>query len=269
MMWIDNLMLGYYKSSKIVGLYNSAAPIAKLLPIFLNCSGLIYPSLVTIFYTQGKLKEMGRVYQILTKWIFLATLPIFIIIFLFPKVVISFFFGCNYISSALALRILALGFMFHIAMGLNGISLVVIKDSNFIMYSTLISAVLNVILNILLIPSYGIIGASIATAVSYFIMNILNSLRLYQKMRIHPFSRSYVKILAISIVLLSIIGILDLKMLNIWYTFLILVIFLVIYLLILLISKSIDEEDIKFLLAIEKKLNLNLTLILKILRKFI
>lgn len=73
MTWTDTLMLGYYKTSEVVGLYNSAAPLAKLLPIFLSSAGFIYPPLATTLYAQGKVEELKRVYQVLTKWIFLAT----------------------------------------------------------------------------------------------------------------------------------------------------------------------------------------------------
>ena len=47
-------MLGYYKTSEVVGLYNSASPLAKLLPIFLNSAGFIYPPLATALYAQGE-----------------------------------------------------------------------------------------------------------------------------------------------------------------------------------------------------------------------
>ena len=50
MTWADTLMLGYYKSSEVVGLYNSASPIAKLLPIFLSSASFLYVPLASGFY---------------------------------------------------------------------------------------------------------------------------------------------------------------------------------------------------------------------------
>ncbi|NJE00443.1 flippase [Thermococcus sp. JdF3] len=269
MTWTDTLMLGYYLGSDVVGLYNGAAPIAKLLPIFLNSAGLIFPPLVTVLYVQGKLKEMGRVYQILTKWIFLATFPLFSLIFLFPEPTISLFFGAKYVSAAPALQILALGFMFHTFLGLNGWSLIVIGESNFIMYSTLISAVINVVLNALLIPSYNIEGAAIATAASYFVTNVLNSLRLYQRTKIHPFSWNYVKPLVISFVLLGLIQSLHLKVPSIWYAIPVLIVFLAVYMFLVLLSRSIDKEDVELFLAIEKRLGVDLRVIKIVLKRFV
>lgn len=269
MTWMDTLMLGYYKTSEVVGLYNSATPLAKLLPIFLNCAGFIYPPLATALYAQGKVEELKRVYQVLTKWIFLATLPLFTMMFLFPEATIKFFFGDKYLDASLALQILAFGFMFHVLLGLNGWSLIVIKESNFVMYSTLISAVVNVVLNIILIPVYGIEGAAVATVISYFIMNIFNSLRLYQKVKVNPFSLNYIKILILSIVTLSTLRSLDLKITDVVCVVSVLVAFLIIYFLLILLSRSIDREDIELLLAIEKRVGIDLGVVRRALEKFV
>lgn len=269
MTWTDTLMLGYYKTSEVVGLYNSAAPLAKLLPIFLNSAGFIYPPLATALYAQGKVEELKRVYQVLTKWIFLATLPLFAMMILFPEATIGFFFGAKYLEASEALQILALGFMFHVLLGLNGWSLVVIKESNFVMYSTLISAIVNVILNILLIPVYGIEGVAVATAISYFTTNVLNSLRLYQKVKVQPFSKNYTKVVVSSLVMFGFVWILHLKVLNIWYAVLVLIVFLAFYFLLVLLSRSVDKEDVELLMAVERIIGIDLGVVRRALERFV
>jgi len=268
MTWTDTLMLGHYLGPEVVGLYNGAAPIAKLLPVFLNSAGMIFPPLATTLYARGQLEEFKRVYQVLTKWIFLLTLPIFTVMFLFPRATIAFFFGPKYTPAATALQILAVGFMFHTLLGLNGWSLIIVKESKFISLSTLTAAVANVILNALLIPSYGIDGAAIATAVSYVISNTLNSLRLYQKTTIQPFNWNYLKSLTISFVLLELIHNLHLRVSNILYAVPILIVFLGVYFFLVLVSRSVDKEDVKLLLTVEKKLGVDLKVIKRILKRF-
>lgn len=267
--WTDTLMLGYYKSAELVGLYNAASPLARLIRIFLSTAAFIYLPVASELYAKEKIKEMGRVYQILTKWIFLLTLPIFTVIFLFPEETIKFLFGAKYLPATLTFRILAFGFMFHTILGLNGLSLIVIKDSRFILFSSLSSAFSNIILNAVLIPTYGMEGAAVASLISYVIGNVLNSLRLYQKSRIHPFSWNYTKLLIISFVLLIILQKLSSKIVNMWYIILILVIFLLIYFFLVLLSRSVDREDIDLLLAIEKKLGIDLRIVKKVLKKFV
>ena len=45
-----------------------------------------------------------------------------------------------------------------------------VKDSKVIAFTTVVSAVCNIVLNILLIPKFGALGAAIATAASYMVM---------------------------------------------------------------------------------------------------
>ncbi len=56
MNWTDTLMLGYYLNSDVVGLYNSASPLARFIPpVFLGSAGFLFMPIATAFYTEGKL----------------------------------------------------------------------------------------------------------------------------------------------------------------------------------------------------------------------
>jgi len=268
--WSDTLMLGYYKTPEIVGLYNGAVPLAQLIPLFLLSANFIFVPIVSGLYSKKLISEIGRTYQILTKWIFLLTIPIGLVFILFPEVILDFLFGANYIQAAPALRILSFGFIFNIFLGLNSTSLIVMGRTKFIMYTTLIGAILNVALNIALIPFFGIIGAALASLVAYWITNILNSLKLYKISKIHPFTKNYIKTIIISIVLLSIIYFSSFYInIDFWTLCIILIIFLLFYGFLLLIIKCIDEEDLRLLLTLEKKSGLNLGPIKKILTRFL
>ncbi|ASJ06383.1 flippase [Thermococcus pacificus] len=269
MTWTDTLMLGYYKGSEVVGLYNAATPLARLIPMFLNSAAVIYSPIVTSWYAQEKMAEMKRVYQVLTKWIFLLTLPLFALIFLFPEATISFLFGEKYVSAALALQVLSLGFMFHTFLGLNGMTLIVIGKPKLNMIGDTFAVVSNVALNLALIPSYGMVGAAVATTVSYFVANVFRSYWLYKMTRIHPFSWSYVKPLAIWFVLLGIIKGLNLSVPDIWYAILALLVFMGVYAVLVLLSRSIDKEDIELLLAVEKILGVDFGIIKRVLKRFV
>jgi O-antigen/teichoic acid export membrane protein len=267
--WTDTLMLGFYKGPKAVGIYNAAAPLARrLIPLFLNVAGFMFLPVFSELYAKNMLAEMKRVYQVTTRWIFIATLPIFGILLLFPHASIRFVFGSKYLSATTALQILSIGFIFHTLVGLNGLSLVSIGDTRFIMISSLATATLNIVLNVLLIPLYSVNGAAIATATSYIFGNILNSVRLYRRTGIHPFSITYLKPLAIAFVLLGLIKILKINAPNIWYAMLILLGFLLAYFPLVLITRSVDREDIELLIAIGRKLGVRVSFLEKSLRKF-
>ncbi|MBE9592636.1 MAG: oligosaccharide flippase family protein, partial [Proteobacteria bacterium] len=83
--WTDILMLGYFQTSARVGLYNAALPLAHLIGIPLAALLPIYGPITAGLYAKNSVAEMGRNYAIVTKWIFSATLPLFLLLFLFPE----------------------------------------------------------------------------------------------------------------------------------------------------------------------------------------
>ncbi|ASJ03582.1 polysaccharide biosynthesis protein [Thermococcus profundus] len=251
--WADTLMLGYYKSSNIVGLYNAATPLAQLLPVFLNSAAFLYLSSLSQLYVQRKIPEMKRIYQVLTKWIFLLTFPLFSVIFIFPEATINFLFGENYIPASLTLQILALGFMTHAFLGLNEWTLIAIGEPKLNLIGNSFAAIFNIILNALLIPRYGIVGAASATATSYTAANVIKSFWLYRRIKIHPFSRNCTKSLVIGFVLLGFVKSIHITVLTLRYAVLILLVFLGVYYILVYLSGSIDKEDTELFLMIKKR----------------
>jgi len=267
--WADTVMLSYFKSSNIVGLYNAAFPLAQLIPITLSSAAFLYIPIVSELYSKNLVKEMGRTYQVLTKWIFSFTLPIFFILFLFSETVLKVIFGINYVTASLALRILCLGFMFHTFLGLNGLTIMAMGKTRFLMLASLIAAIINVILNITLIPKFSIKGAAIASLSAYCIANILKSTKLYRLSKIHPFTWNYLKPTGISIMLIVLIYFFASHLkINLWMLPIFLLAFLISYFILLFLTKSFDKEDVNILLNIERRMGLNLQ-IKKLLKKFI
>ena len=270
MSWTDTLMLGYFKTPDVVGVYNAALPLAHLLSMTLSSMSFIYIPIISQLYSKNLIEELKRSYIILTKWIFLATLPIFFVLFLFPDVVLNLLFGSRYIGASVALQILAFGFFLNICLGFTYNTLLVLGKSNFLMWTFVISAIINAILNMVLIPPMGIIGASIASAFSLIVAKILNLIKLYRFFDVHPFVKNYLKITGLSVMFLFVFYILrSLVIMSFWMFMALLLLFLVSYGLLLLFTKSFDEEDIMILLTIEKRLGIDLASIKRILKRFV
>jgi O-antigen/teichoic acid export membrane protein len=269
---LDTLMLGYFKTSDIVGLYNGALPLASsILPLPLYAVGFIYIPIVSKLYSQKSFEEMKQIYVVLTKWIFSATLPLFLILFLFPKIVLNFLFGPDYIQAGVALQLLSLGFIIHAFLGSNGNTLLVMGKTRFIMAASVVCVILNLILNLMLIPPFGIMGAAIATASSLGIINILLSTELYRSSGIHPFTKNYLKPIIASGILISLIYGLSKIFFTIsfWHLPILFVIFIFVYGLSLLLTKSFDKEDIQMLLIIEKRTGIDAAPIKRLLKRFV
>ncbi len=247
MNWTDTLMLGYLRGPRVVGVYNAAAPLARLLTVPIGVAGFMFLPVVSELYARGEMSELRRVYQVVAKWLFLVSLPLFAAYVLFPGLVVSVVFGARYIGGSVALVVLSLGFIFHVLMGLNGMSLVALGETRLIALYNLVAALLNVVLNALLIPVYGIVGAAAATAASYILGNTLSTLRLYKEYRVQPFYASYVKTLGIAFLLLIALKALSMRAPGWLGAGLYISLYMIFFLLLLVVTRSIDREDVELL----------------------
>jgi O-antigen/teichoic acid export membrane protein len=118
--------------------------------------------------------EFGKMKQLIaksTKLIFIVTLPLVIIIILANKLVLSIF-GDEFISGGVALIVVMLSQLFNAISGSSGQVMNMTGNHKMLRNFTIYSAILNIALNLLLIPSYGILGAAIATASSIIVLNL-------------------------------------------------------------------------------------------------
>jgi O-antigen/teichoic acid export membrane protein len=269
--WTDTLMLGSFKSTAEVGLYNAAYPLANFISSPLSALLVIYMPITSGLYAQGLMPEMRRNFAILTKWLCSLSLPLFLILFLFPEAVLNFLFGANYIFAANALRILSIGYIINNFLGPNGSTLIAIGESKFMMWATAATAILNIGLNIALIPTLGIVGAAIASVVAITSINLIRCWKLYSLSKAQPLSKNLIKPTLASLVLIFLIYFILREFLTVtpWMLPLLFILYYALYSSAILFTKSFDLEDINLLLAIERKMGINFRRTKNLLRKFV
>lgn len=167
----DTLMVGYIDSSYAAGLYAAAFPLANGLVLVLRSFAFLYLPLASRLDTNGRRDELDSIYKLTSKWIFIATFPLFLTFVSFPADVLRIFFGPEYTQAALALVILSVGFFTNAAGGRNRETLSALGYSNYILGTNLLAFGCNVALNLWLIPLYGFVGAAVASASSYILLN--------------------------------------------------------------------------------------------------
>jgi len=255
--WTDTLMLGYFRNTAMVGLYNAAIPIAQLISLPMNALLLIYTPITSKLYAQNLTSDIQKNYVILTKWIFLSTLPLFLTIFLFADVILHCLFGEGYIGAAKSLQILSLGFIIVNLLGPNGSTLIALGDTKFLMLAGTIAASINIAMNFILVPVWGADGAAISTASSISIYCIIRHMRVHSYIKISSLNNKFLLTTTIYIlfmyVLYNLIYIIaDLPYLAVIVFFILTYFF---YFLFIFFSKSYDKEDLEMCLAVKKKIS--------------
>ncbi len=166
----DNIAIGYFLSSKQVGIYNITFKITKLLLFPSIFFGYIYLPIASKLLNLNK-KVLTRITLILNKWILLLSAPIVFILIKYPGRILSFF-STEYSQGIWPLRILTIGFSFFILNGVYNESLKSRDSTKIIFYCTVLSAFVDIVLNVILTAKLGIIGSALATSISYTTLSL-------------------------------------------------------------------------------------------------
>ena len=189
----DTLMLGYFTTSRKVGIYNAAHPVAGALVIALSAFGYLYLPLASRLDSEKGYESVGKVYEITTKWMYVLVFPLFLVLVTFPGTMISIVFGPEYTAGSTALIVLSIGFFTNAAAGRNRETLSALGFTNQILLANAVAFVLNFVANLLLIPRYGYLGAAFASAFSYVSLNVVVYFVLRRRTDISPFTSSSVR----------------------------------------------------------------------------
>ena len=171
--WTDSFLIAYYKDVFSVGLYNAAFSIAALMGFVPELFRQIFLPLITKEYSKKNFEVIKQLSKQSAKWIFMLNLPVFLILFLFPGAIINILFGPDFISSYNVLRILAVAGIFSSFALLLTNMILMTGRSKIILWNLLVFSALNIILNVMLIPTMGINGAALATTISIILMNLV------------------------------------------------------------------------------------------------
>ncbi|KPN29436.1 archaeal glycosylation protein R [Halolamina pelagica] len=188
--WTDILVLGVFVSSESVGWYQAAYQTSVLLIVVLQSMNSIFPSIAAGLHKSGQHERLNRLYTAVTKWVTYLTVLGLAYVLVYSQQILSIF-GTTVQSAEISLVILAIGQSVAATVGPAGYLLMMTGYERLQVVNTTITAVLNFALNIVLIQSYGIIGAAIATGVSFSILNLLRLAQVWLLLGIQPYSREY------------------------------------------------------------------------------
>src|SRR3989338_3355275 len=204
--WSDLLILGLYRPIEEVGIYNTALPTATLLSILPGGIIVLFLPIMTELFTSKNRTEFETTYYSCGRWIFFSIIPLFLFIMLFSKEILALVFGSIYGTGGAALSMLAIGYLVYHTLSPSIEILNVHKKTHIVLFNTTVSALLNIILNLLLIPKYGMLGGAFATTLSMCLLGIFGLFESYHYSKIHPLRRSYWKPIISGIISIAMIN---------------------------------------------------------------
>jgi len=189
----DLIILGIFKPSSQVGVYEVAFRMGVfVILLFTPAVGFLFQPIMSRFDAEDEQQQMDDLYTVATRWMVVASFPVFALFFLFSEQTLVFMFGESYRTGETALRVLLVGFLISLLPGLTGNFLTAVGETKLLMYISAGTMLLNVAVNLVLIPMYGIVGAAIATATARTLNNTVQSYLIYREYGVSPFNRHYV-----------------------------------------------------------------------------
>ena len=172
-MRIDQVMIKNMLGDREVGLYSAAV---KLVEVWYFIPMIIIQSVFPAIVEAKKISEelyYSRVTYLYRTLIYSAVL-LMTITFTFSEKIILFLYGDSYIESSKLLIILSVNVIFVFAGIVTGNVFNVVNNKQHLgLICTILGAFSNVMLNLFLIPHYGILGAGLATVIAQIISGLI------------------------------------------------------------------------------------------------
>ena len=190
--WMDIMMLGYFTDTTTVGLYHPATRTAGLMRTILLAFMGIFSPMMSDYHRKGKLDEMRKLYKLVVRWIISLSIPFAIIMIIYSKK-IMLLFGGQYVSSANVLSLLVIAAFIQSFIGSSGPTLSMAGYPKINLINSIFVLMINVVLNYVWIPLFGINGAAYATLVSISFLAVIRLIEVRMIVKIQPFSIKMLK----------------------------------------------------------------------------
>ena len=173
MNWTDTIMIGVYMEESQVGIYRLAFKVAALVTFAQFAINSIAAPMFSSFKAKGDMPGLRKMVRNIGYLNVLISVPIFIIIMIFPELLLEIFGDDFKKDGVKPLRILAVASVINALCGPVMYLLNMTGKEKSARNIILVASVLNLVLNLCLIPHYRVNGAATATALSTIIWNLL------------------------------------------------------------------------------------------------
>jgi O-antigen/teichoic acid export membrane protein len=179
----DTLILGFLSDSESVGIYDTTKRVAVLAITTLSAINTVVAPKFAALYAQNAIEEMGRLARNATLITTLVSIPVVLAFLIIPGPILSVF-GSDFIEGSLALGILGMGQLINAATGAVGFLLTMSGHEKLMRNNAIGTSILKIVLQLVLIPPLGIIGAALASALADVLRNVIAAILVYQKFAI-------------------------------------------------------------------------------------
>ncbi len=246
----DTLVLGAYFPGQ-VGTYSASLTLARLLQVGVGAAAYIFLPVAARLLRQRDSAAINVTYVTVTKWMILFSLPLFLLFVFLPSRSLDFVYTARYAVVVVPLQITVTGAFLTTAFGPAANAQVAFAQTRLLAYNAIVAAVVDVGVAFALVPSHGMTGAAVAWALANVIYTALSLVELEYLTGVHPFRPHFVVPLVVTAVPVALVLALAPVTYPLWSLPAIGFGIAVLLVVVVLVTRSVDEGDRLLLGAVE------------------
>ena len=197
--WADLLMLGAMVAGNQVGIYRACGqmviPFEMTVVAFNTAAATAYP----VLHQEGRIEALRATYQNSVRWISILAIPAFLLLVSQASNLLGLM-GPGFSAGAMALSLLVAGQLVNAVLGSAGFLLVLCGHQKIETVNAAFVAAWNILLNVILIPRLGIVGAAATTASCNVLLNGLRVAEVRVLMRLPTLQPALARLASVGVV---------------------------------------------------------------------
>jgi O-antigen/teichoic acid export membrane protein len=196
--WIDYFVAASIGAPAVtqseLGVYAACVRVALAMVLFLTAVSYVFSPFVADLHARGETEKLDGLFKSITRWTVAGTIPLLLLMLLAPAAILRLFGGSDFTTGTTALRILVIGQAINVSVGAAGFVLIMAGRTGWDLTVYAVSAALDLVLSLILVPKFGINGAAAAQAITIGLSNWLRLGLVKKFVGIFPWDTPYARL---------------------------------------------------------------------------
>ncbi|MBX7149255.1 polysaccharide biosynthesis C-terminal domain-containing protein [bacterium] len=191
---LDVILLGFYiRDPLIIANYGAIILLSNSISSVRYAFDPVLSPIVSESIETGNLARLEENLKRMVRWVSFLALPFYMVMSTMGDQILMLW-GQSYVQAYGALVFLAFGHLFNAVFGLHQWPVVISGRSRLDLINNIVVFIVNLILNVLFIPKWGMMGSAVATTISRLLLRILQMVQVKIYLHMHAFSLSLIKL---------------------------------------------------------------------------
>jgi len=203
---LDIFLVLYFVGDAATGIYGVAYAAVSFVGMFSTAVNFLGSPIASRLESDGNIDHVMDMFQAVVRWLLIVSVCALVPLGVFATEFIEIVYGSEYAAGGPVLMVLAVGFAVKNILSIHNSILEGVGQSKILSFNSAIAAITNLLLNLLLIPSMGMIGAAVATTLSFLLRDGLAAVQVYLSLDMTPLSWQATRSIVLAIPFFAVVG---------------------------------------------------------------